>query len=177
MKALDFIYDYLRNREQRTKTDYSYSSWKIILYGVPQGSVLEPYIWYRFVQFISHNESWKYCQLCRWKYALVSRKNIDKVIRLLKESSRVFFNWFSDNQFQANASQFRVPLSTDQHMQVYISVEQIENSSSEKLLGVTIDVKHVLRNIRQVYVKALARNVPFMNTQKKKVLVKAFFMA
>ena len=70
-----------------------------------------------------------------------------------------------------------MPLSTDQHVQVYISVEQIENSSSEKLLRVTIDVKHVLRNIRQVYVKALARNVPFMNTQKKKVLVKAFFMA
>ena len=27
MKALDFIYNYLRNRKQRTKIDYAYNSW------------------------------------------------------------------------------------------------------------------------------------------------------
>ena len=42
MKALNFIYDYLRNRKQRTKIDNAYSSWQNILYGVPQGSILGP---------------------------------------------------------------------------------------------------------------------------------------
>ena len=35
-KALDFIYDYLRNRKQRPNTDNTY--------GVPQGSILIPFL-------------------------------------------------------------------------------------------------------------------------------------
>ena len=42
MKALNFIYDYLRKRKQRTKIDNAYSFWQNILYGVPQGSILGP---------------------------------------------------------------------------------------------------------------------------------------
>ena len=34
MKTLNFIYDYLSNRKQRTKIDHAYSSWQNILYGV-----------------------------------------------------------------------------------------------------------------------------------------------
>ena len=40
MKALNFIYNCLRNRTQRTKIDNAYSSWQNILYGVPPGSIL-----------------------------------------------------------------------------------------------------------------------------------------
>ena len=42
IKALNFIYDYLRNCKQRTKIDSAYSSWQNILNGVPQGSILGP---------------------------------------------------------------------------------------------------------------------------------------
>ena len=40
--AINFIYDYLKERKQRTKVSNSYSSWKNIQYGVPQGSILGP---------------------------------------------------------------------------------------------------------------------------------------
>ena len=40
----------------------------------------------------------------------VSGKNIDKVLSFLEESLRVIFKWFSDNQFQANASDCHVLL-------------------------------------------------------------------
>ena len=33
--ALSFIYDYLKNRRQRTKIGNSYSTWKKVKYGVP----------------------------------------------------------------------------------------------------------------------------------------------
>ena len=72
-------------------------------------------------------------------------------------------------------------LSTDEHLPAKIGAAQIENSSSEKLLGVTIDAKlNFVKHIEQIYakarakLKALARIAPFMNIKKKKVLMKAF---
>ena len=92
--------------------------------------------------------------------------------------------WFSDNQFQANVSKCHVLLSTAEHVQVKLGAAEIENSSSEKLLGVTIDAKLSFeKHIEQIYakarakLKALARIAPFMNIKKKKVLIKTFFMA
>ena len=56
------------------------------------------------------------------------------------------------------------------HVQVKIGTAQIENSSSEKLLGVTIDVKRSLeKHIQQIYaktkakLKALGRIASFIN--------------
>ena len=106
----------------------------------------------------------------------------NEVVRFLEESSRVIFKWFSDSQFQAKATKCHVLLSTDQHAQVNIGAAQIENNS--KILSVTIDVKLSFeKRIEQIYaqtrakLKASARIVPFMNIQKKKVLIKAFFTA
>ena len=38
LATLRLMHSYLANRKQRTKTNSSYSFWKEILYGVPQGS-------------------------------------------------------------------------------------------------------------------------------------------
>ena len=65
-------------------------------------------------------------------------------------------------------------LSTDEHMQVKIVAAQTENSSSEKLLGVTIDARVSFeKHIEQIYakarakLKALARIAPFLNIKKR----------
>ena len=39
-ESLKFIYSYLKGRNQRVKINLSYNSWKEILNGVPQGSIL-----------------------------------------------------------------------------------------------------------------------------------------
>ena len=41
LPALKSIKDYLQNRKQRTEIESSYSDWKDITSGVPQGSILE----------------------------------------------------------------------------------------------------------------------------------------
>ena len=163
MKTLNYIYDYLRNSKQRTKIDNAYSSWQNILHGVPQGSILGPLLfntdlWDLFL-IKDHEDIANYAD---GNTPYVSGKNIDEVVRFLEESScLIIFKGLSDNQFQANASKFYVLLSTDQHVQVNIGASQIENSSSKKLLGVTIDAKLSFeKHIEQIYAKAGAMLQP-----------------
>ena len=40
--ALRLVYDYLLNRKQRVKLNKTFSSWRDIDHGVPQGSILSP---------------------------------------------------------------------------------------------------------------------------------------
>ena len=42
MRSLNLIYHYLSNIKQRVKVRGTYSSWRGILYGVPEGSILRP---------------------------------------------------------------------------------------------------------------------------------------
>ena len=111
MKALNFIYDYLRNRKQRTKADNTYSSWQNILFGVLQESVLGPLLFNidlcDLLLIMNHVDIAHYAND---NTPYVYGKNIDEVVRFWEESSHVIFKWFSDNQFQANASKCHVLL-------------------------------------------------------------------
>ena len=47
--ALKFIYSYLKGRKQRTKINSSYSSIAEILFGLTQGSILQPLLFNAYI--------------------------------------------------------------------------------------------------------------------------------
>ena len=57
----------------------------------------------------------------------ISGRNIKEVVASLEEVSEVIFQWFTDNQFQVNASKCHVLLRTYKQVHVNIGTTQIEN--------------------------------------------------
>ena len=49
LSALRLVQSYLSNRKQRTKVDSEFTLWEEILFGVPQGSIWGPLIYYLFM--------------------------------------------------------------------------------------------------------------------------------
>ena len=74
MQALKLLFSYLPNKKQRVKINNSFSDWFEIIVGVPQGSVLEPFLFNIFINclllsiegddlcnFADHNTLYKCC--------------------------------------------------------------------------------------------------------------------
>ena len=139
-KALKLIKDYLSNRMQRTKVGQEYSSWKEIKYGVPQGSILGPIFFnidvcdlffimndVDIVSFADDNTPY------------VSANDTPSLVKALEDAANSIFKWFKDNQMQGNAGKCHILLSTKEEVVTKVDSADIENSQSEKLLGVTLD--------------------------------------
>ena len=111
-------------------------------------------------------------------------ENIDDLITSLQDAAAKLFKWFSDNQMKGNTDKCHLLLSKDESSEIHIGDSIIESSTCEKLLAIKIDSK--LRfddHIQDLYNKAdrklrqLARATPYMNLQKRKVLMNVFFNA
>ena len=83
---------------------------------------------------------------------------------------------------QGNTDKCHVLLSTSQKLLVNIGTSQIDNSKYKKLLGVNIDSKLSFEkylNIKcdkaRAKINALGRVTPFMNIEKRRTIMNAFF--
>ena len=84
-----------------------------------------------------------------------------------------FLNGLKTTKCKPKADKCHVLISTDQKLHVNIGTLQIENSKCEKLLGVNIDSK--LSFEKHLNICALGRVAPFMNIEKRKMIMNAFF--
>ena len=118
----------------------SYSSWEEILLGVPQGSIFGPLLFNIFLcdmffelsqtDFASYPDDNTPC---------AEADNIDEVITILENDSIRLFKWFSDNHMNANKDKCHLVISNNEKVSMKMDSIELENTSSEKLLGMTID--------------------------------------
>ena len=80
------MHSYLENRKQRTKIRSSYSPWEGIISGVPQGSILGPLLFNRFLcdLFLSIESNY-FTNYADDTTAYVIGNNSDKAVSELKD--------------------------------------------------------------------------------------------
>ena len=93
--ALSYIYNYLKDRKQRTKVDNSYSSWREIKYGVPQRSILGPLLFNIFINDIFFFiEVTKIANYADDTTVYATDESITNLLKLLETETSVVLNWF-----------------------------------------------------------------------------------
>ena len=109
------------------------------------------------------------------------KENKESVINALEASSLPLFTWFNNNFMKANSDKSHILLSCNEPFTALINGFFIESNTKEILLGITIDRdlkfdEHVNNLCKKACQKlhALVRLAPFMNVEKKRMIMKAF---
>ena len=97
-RSLNLVSDYLSERKQRTKIRSKYSSWRDIIYGVPQGSILGPLLFNIYINdlflfsgdFLMSN----YADDCS-PYEISD--TTEGVIIKLEEDANLLIEWYKNN--------------------------------------------------------------------------------
>ncbi len=180
--SLQFIYNYLTERKQRTKINNSLSTWENIKSGVPQGSILGPLLFNIYMNDIF----WFTPDINIANYAddttpYSTENNIKQLIKILEQNTEKINDWYGDNYMKSNDDKCHLLLTSTEEISAKVGNHHIRNSASEKLLGVTIDSKlnfneHVSKLCKHASAKlhALARVSNYMKIDKLRVLMKAF---
>ena len=182
LKGLIHVFNYLRNGKQRVKINSSYSGWSDLLFGVPQGSILGPLLFIIFIcDLFYFEENVDIASYADDNTPYCASHDIQTTINTLQDSSVKLFDWFPKNSMTADANKCHLLLSKNIKHVACINHIQIENNTSEKLLGVTIDSElkfdiHVNNLCKKATQKlnALARISGYMDSSKKRTRVKAF---
>ena len=102
-KSLKLIYSYMKGRSQRVNINTEYSTWKHILNGVPQGSVLGPLLFNIFINdlflFVEKSEV---CNYADDNSLTVTNISIEKIISTLESDINILEKWFKNNGMLLN---------------------------------------------------------------------------
>ena len=139
--SLNLLFSYFKNRKQRVRLNNTYSEWIDILFGVPQGSILDPllcniflcdlFLFLHDIPVANYaDDSTPYC----------TGLKISDVLIKLENAAETLLQWFKDNRMKANPDKYHLLINnTKESFQIKIGNETVSNSKYEKLLGVKID--------------------------------------
>ena len=182
-RSLEFIHSYLTKSKQRTKVDSAFSSWEMLLSGVPQGSILEPLLFNIHICDVffktPENIDFAGCADDNTPYTYSSK--IEHVLSNLQRASEKLCSWFSANYLVENTGKCHLLTSSNLPVDIRITNTKISNVERVKLLRVNIEgrlnfdyhVNTLLKKANKKY-HTLARVCNYMDTKKRRVLMKAF---
>ena len=101
LSSLKLLQNYLSNRWERTKVNSKFSSWKRIISGVPQNSILGHILFNIFIcdVFLLLHEA-KFTGYADNNTPFAVTENIPNVISALEEIGQKLLIWFSDNKMK-----------------------------------------------------------------------------
>ena len=180
--ALKFIYSYLKDRKQRTKVIDSYSTWRELLCGVPQGSILGPLLFNIFINDIFFFiDKVKIANYADDNSAYATHDIIENLLKVLEEETSVILNWFRINKMKSNDDKCKLIVAKTNNVSVTVGNETIEASDNVRLLGVNMDNElkfndHVSKLCKKGNQKlhALARISKYLDSDKLKIIMRTF---
>ena len=156
-ESVDYIKSYLENRTQVSKFSKYISTEEKIKSGVPQGSILGPFLFLCFVNDLPNT----FGDMCKFiAYAddtqlLVFDKNLGNLKEKVENVIKIAQNWYSSNGMKNNSSKSEVLVISTKKIDK-IAIQVLENGLTKtvkskkwiKVLGVYID--HLLSWSKQI---------------------------
>ena len=183
--ALHLIYNYLKDRKQRTKVNASYSNWKDLKHGVPQGSNLGPLLFNIFINdLFFFIENSKIANFADDNTCYAVENNSTLLLKTLEEETSKIMKWFRLNEMKSNDDKCHLLIANSDNGSITLGDNIIEAEDSVDLLGLKIDKDltfndYVLQKIKKANQKfhALARVSKYMTQEKLKIVMKTFIIS